>query len=203
MYVSTPGTRVACLPMEIPSSGVGVGRDVETARRTFAPRSTTVRRVWRATAVRTGPGAAAKALETRAEAVRQQMDGVHRSLRLEKVVKTGPFSARSTAFFALIFCARTPRGTRSPSDGLTTRSGAQRGDEIEITLTPGLAPGYAFLIGLNWLKRTKRRFCHTPAATGAQNPGPCTRPHGPLNMCRLFDPVAHLLKATRGASAQL
>ena len=145
MYVSTPGTRVACLPMEIPSSGVGVGRDVETARRTFAPRSTTVRRVWRATAVRTGPGAAAKASETRAEAGRQQMDGVHRSF--EKVVKTGPFSARSTAFFALIFCARTPRGTRSPSDGLTTRSGAQRGDEIEITLTPGLASASALLIG--------------------------------------------------------
>jgi hypothetical protein len=131
--------------MEIPSSGVGVGRDVETARRTFAPRSTTVRRVWRATAVRTGPGAAAKASETRAEAGRQQMDGVHRSF--EKVVKTGPFSARSTAFFALIFCARTPRGTRSPSDGLTTRSGAQRGDEIEITLTPGLASASALLIG--------------------------------------------------------
>ena len=72
MYVSTPGTRVACLPMEIPSSGVGVGRDVETARRTFAPRSTTVRRVWRATAVRIGPGAAAKALETRAEAGRRR-----------------------------------------------------------------------------------------------------------------------------------
>ena len=78
MYVSTPGTRVACLPMEIPSSGVGVGRDVETARRTFAPRSTTVRRVWRATAVRTGPGAAAKALETRAEAGRRRRGGLER-----------------------------------------------------------------------------------------------------------------------------